>query len=89
MMRQAFDGLRTNTERSLSSSTEQRGELERPGVGVDRSGDAPNAFIEETYSYASVSESDGVNATPFAMYQGISRIESTEFFNYLTAIGGA
>ena len=30
MMRQAFGGLLANTERSMSSSTDQRGELERP-----------------------------------------------------------
>jgi hypothetical protein len=97
MMRRAFGGLRANTERSLSSSTEQRGELERSSDGVDRFGRAPNAFIEEKYSYNSVSESDRglVGATSFdspsvhTASEKFRRIESTEFFEYLLAIGGS
>ena len=97
MMRQAFGGLRVNTERSLSSSTEQRGELERLYDGADRIDRAPNAFLEETYSFHSVDEAHvGLAATDSfdsrdatVSSRRFSRTESTEFFEYLLAIGGS
>jgi hypothetical protein len=95
MMRQAFGGLRANTERSLTSSTEQRGELERPDEGVGRIGRAPNSFIEETYSYETAREAPtDISASAFepgtsrAPISRIERTSSVEFFDYLTAIGG-
>jgi hypothetical protein len=97
MMRQAFDGLLANTERSMSSSTDQRGELERPRDGVNRPDRVPNAFAEEAYSFNSVSDSDDgrLTAVPFetSVVQGrpkkFSVVESTQFFDYLLAIGGS
>jgi hypothetical protein len=95
MMRQAFGGLRANTERSLTSSTEQRGELERSDDGVSQIGRAPNSFIEETYSYQVAQESHtDISASAFepgpssAPISRIERTSSVEFFDYLTAIGG-
>jgi hypothetical protein len=96
MMRQAFGGLRANTERS-TSSTEQRGELERLNDGAERIDRTPNAFVEETYSFHSVAEAHrGLpDATSFdsrdatASSKRFIRTESTEFYNYLLAIGGS
>jgi hypothetical protein len=63
MMRQAFGGLRVNTERSLSSSTEQRGGLEREIEQSAQLCRQASAFAEERYSYDAVSESDFANVT--------------------------
>jgi hypothetical protein len=95
MMRQAFGGLLANTERSGSSS--RSGDLERLGDGEDRLDRAPNAFAEETYSFSSVSDSDDgrLVADPFEASavcetsKKCSLVESTQFFDYLLAIGGS
>jgi hypothetical protein len=89
MMHQAFGGLPAHLERSLSSREEQRSEAERE-VEETPSGDrAPNAFDEEKYSYDSVRESED---SKFALQKFKVRSEngtaSTEFFDYLIAIGG-
>jgi hypothetical protein len=91
MMREAFGGLRRNTERSLTSSTEQRYELERSenlAFGRNR---VANAFKEESYSYNSVRESEDFESTMSESRRNNasrSGVASTDFFNYLTAIGG-
>lgn len=87
MMREAFSGLRSNTEQS-TSSTEQRDELELSDPKQDRK---PNAFEVENYSFHAVSESEGLGASSFSDKGAEGRITdvgSTEFFNYLMAIGG-
>lgn len=95
MMRQAFGGLLANTERSMPSRTDQRGELERQSDGDDRIRRAPNAFQEEKYSYDVVRESrTDISSTAFesestrAPANEIAHTSSIEFFDYLTAIGG-
>jgi hypothetical protein len=95
MMRQAFGGLLANTERSMSSRTDQRGELERPSDGESRLNRAPNAFHEEKYSYDAVRESrTDISSSAFepaissAPANGFAHVSSVEFFDYLTAIGG-
>lgn len=95
MMRQAFGGLRLSSERSLSSKTDQRGELERSHDGVGRNDRVPNAFVEEKYSYQVVQESrTDISSCAFesavsrAPSHGFAHVSSVEFFDYLTAIGG-
>lgn len=61
MMRQAFEGLVANTDSSLSSSTEQRGELECASGESSPHGQQSKGFIEEKYSYGAVSESESVH----------------------------
>lgn len=95
MMRLAFGGLVGHTERPMSSSTDQRGELERPSDGDGRRNRPANAFIEEKYSYDAVRESrTDISSSAFETEMsrepsnGIAHTSSIEFFDYLTAIGG-
>lgn len=96
MMRRAFDGLRRNTDRSLSLSTEQGNEIERSEDFTRHRERVPNAFKEETYTYHAVVESTTSTASPASDFRdsratrsGKAQTASIEFFDYLTAIGGA
>jgi hypothetical protein len=86
MMHQAFGGLLAHSARSHAS--EQRSEGERQIEEDPRSERVPNAFDEERYSYDSVRESDEER---FALQRRIRSAHgtgTTEFFDYLIAIGG-
>lgn len=89
MMHQAFGGLLAHSARSHSSRTEERSDVERPKEEAPRSVRAPNAFGEERYSYDSVRESDDEgSALQKRNTRSASGTGSTEFFDYLIAIGG-
>jgi hypothetical protein len=59
MMRRAFAGLLADPS-AMSSMTEQRDELEFPVTSQDGLGRQPNSFVQEKYSFESVSESHGL-----------------------------
>jgi hypothetical protein len=66
LMREAFDGLGRNAERSLSLSVEQRGELKHSEEVAVRPDRAPSAFKEESYSFHAVEESGtDISSTAF------------------------
>ncbi len=91
-MRGAFEGLAAR----VSSVSEQGSALERSFEHAGRSDDNPIAFSEKTYSFDDVAKTDGVShvapsTQAFELHnesKSFSRVESAEFFNYLTAIGG-
>jgi hypothetical protein len=87
MMHQAFGGLLPNSKRSHSSNDQERSEVEHPVV-ASRSDRAPNSFTEERYSYDSVRESENVELAHEFKNRRVDGVASTEFFDYLIAIGG-
>jgi hypothetical protein len=89
MMHQAFGGLLTHSVGSNSPSSEPQGERARSVEDARRANRAPNAFGEERYSYESVRESDDNEfAVPKPDIRNAKGTGSTEFFDYLIAIGG-
>ncbi len=92
MMRQAFGGLLANAEVSLSTD-QQRSELERSINEAPLSDRPTSSFNEEKFSYDSVRESDdaGPDLEKFKFRRANiaqDAVASTEFFDYLIAIGG-
>jgi hypothetical protein len=89
VMHQAFGGLLAHSARWHSTSTEQPSDGERSREESPRTDRVPNTFGEERYSYDSVRESDGDGfALQKRNVRSASGTGSTEFFDYLIAIGG-
>jgi hypothetical protein len=87
MMHQAFDGLLVYTETSWSSNAEQRDELERSDDAVDRLDRAPNAFVEEKYSYEAVSESDALSVSDASTRRTDAASEGSRRSTHATSVG--
>jgi hypothetical protein len=91
VIREAFDGLLANTERTLRSDTDHA--VEHSEL-TSLEGQVPNAFQEEAYSYRAVQESrTDISSSAFEPRiarespRGIAQTSSVEFFDYLIAIG--
>jgi len=89
MIREAFKGLLLATERSTSSSTEQRDVLE-PSIEQGRPLDGKSAaFAEETYSFKSVLESEQNDAISTPRRFRESFVAQKKSFNFQSdAISG-
>jgi len=96
IMRGAFEGL-VGVATPLPSVEEQRDALERPFDQAGNPVDKKVGLSEEAYSFHDVAETDGLSAGTASTQtyelhnesKSSFHIDSAEFFNYLTAIGGA
>jgi hypothetical protein len=97
ILQEAFKGLPAADERSPFPNCGSRDATELLTESPRQSDHSPNGFIEEQYSFDAVFETGGVashsttpgNQSMQSTSKKISCIESSEFFNYLTAIGGS